>query len=134
MKITSVFGRESLFSGKKMIYCWEQLRKITFSEVMWCIAAGVMSQGKLFGVLKPFGLAFYASFPKSNAAKTVMLIFIFAGNIAGGDFSGALKQTAVILLFELLNKLLFADDSANIFKRAAAIGSASAITGIFVFV
>lgn len=134
MKITSVFHRESLFSGKKIIYWLEQLRKITFAELIWCIVAGVLSQGKLFGVLKPFGLAFYASYAKKFTVKTLMTVCIFAGNAAGGDFFGALKQTAVIFLFELLNKLFFHDEnSAGIYKKAFAIGAASAMTGFFVF-
>lgn len=134
MKFTSVFSRESLFSGKKIIYWWDQLKKITLAEFIWCIVTGILSQGKLFGVLKPFGIAFYASYVKSFMMKAIMLVCIFAGNIAGGDFLGALKQTAVIFLFELFNKLFSLDENrAGVYKRAVAIGSASAITGIFVF-
>ena len=135
MKSTSIFRREALFSSKKFLYLWEQLKKITFSEVIWCIVAGILSRGSLFGIIKPFGIAFYSSYIKSFIMKTLMTTSIFVSNVVGGDYLSALKQTAVIFLFELLNKIFSSDEqSTEIYKKTALIGSASAITGVFVFV
>ena len=136
MKSTSIFRREALlFYGKKILYLLEQLKEITFSEIIWCFVAGILSRGSLFGAIKPFGIAFYSSYIKSFIMKTLMTTSIFVSNVVGGDYLSALKQTAVIFLFELLNKIFSSDEkSTEIYKKTALIGSASAITGVFVFV
>lgn len=134
MKITSIFGLETLVSKKKIACFWEHLRNVSLSEIILCFIVGTLSQGKLFGVIRPFGIAFYAGYIKSYPVKLLMTASIFIGSLVAGDFLIALKQLAVILLFEWINKIFSRDEKPfDFFKRAVFIGSASAITGIFVF-
>lgn len=134
MKSTSLSSQEALFFGKELLYFWEELKKITLTEAMWCLVAGILSQGSIFGILKPFGIAFYASYLKSFAVKVLLVVSIFIGSIICGDFLSGLKQMAVILLFELLMKIFFSEGKPQSFyRKAVLIGSATAITGIFVF-
>lgn len=110
MRSISVFKQEALISGKKLKDLWEQIKKITIPELIWCVITGIMSHGKLFGALSPFGPVIYAAYSKPTVIKVLMTISIFTGCIAGGDFLIALKQTAVIFLFEWLSRIFLRNE------------------------
>ena len=59
---------------------------------------GIISQGTLLGILRPFGPSFYAAFSGNTTVKVLMTGLIFIWNLIRGDLYTALKQTAVIFL------------------------------------
>ncbi len=114
---------------------YEKLKTLTLPELLWSLFAGFLSRGVVFGITQPFGLALYAAYCRSVAVKFLMAVFIFTGCVTRGDMLTALKQIAVIFLFEWLKKIIpHTEQESNHIVNALFMGSAAAITGIFVFI
>lgn len=133
MKSTSLSSRDMTVFGRKFTSIREQFSKFTFSELIWCLIAGIMSQGTMFGTFKPFGAAFYAAYARSLPVKVLMAVSLFAGSVIRGDILNALKLTAVILIYEWLKKLFIKADNENHIRNSLFLSGAVFITGIFIF-
>jgi len=133
MKSTSLSSRDMTVFVRKFISIREQFSKLNYSEVFWCLVAGIMSQGTMFGSFKPFGAAFYAAYAKSLVVKVLMTVSLFLACVIRGDLFNALKVTAVILVYEWLKKLLSKNYNANPIRNALFLSGAVLITGIFIF-
>jgi stage II sporulation protein E len=134
MKGTSVYTPKVTMSDKKTSPLRERLKSLTLSQIIMSAFSGIISQGTLVGVIKPFGPAFYAAYSGSITVKILMVLFIFLWNILRGDVLSALKQIAIILLYEWLKKIFVHDEKKmSPLKNMLFVGIATAITGIFVF-
>jgi uncharacterized membrane protein len=60
MKGTSVYTPKVTMSDKKTSPLRERLKSLTLSQIIMSAFSGIISQGTLVGVIKPFGPAFYA--------------------------------------------------------------------------
>ncbi len=135
MKSTSLSNRGLVLFLRKLVPSTLQFRTITATDFLSCLFAGVLAQGTLFGVLNPFGVAFYAAFPGNALIRAMMLASIFTGSLITADPIGALKQTAMILLFEWLKKLVLkGGQEPDLIRNALITGGSAAITGLLVFV
>lgn len=118
---------------RKLVPTWEKLRQLTAADFLFCLFTGVLSQGALFGIIKPFGVAFYAAYPGSVFVRVLMLMAIIAGNLIGGDLLTALRHTVLLLLYEWLKLLLRKDRQDNdVVKIALLNGAAAAVMGLLV--
>lgn len=134
MKSTSLSNQGLALFLRKLIPTAEQFKTIAATDFLSCLFAGVLSQGTIFGLMKPFGLAFYAAFPGNVFLKAMMLIAIVTGSLISGDPMAALKQAAMIFLFEWLKKLVYKDKKEpDLIKNACIVGTAAAATGLLVF-
>ncbi len=135
MKSTSYSNRGLALFLRKLVPTAGQFKTIAATDFLSCLFAGVLSQGTIFGLLKPFGLAFYAAFPGNVFLKAMMFAAIVAGSLIGGDPMAALKQAAMIFLFEWLKKLVYKNkQEPDLIKNACIVGTAAAATGLLVFV
>lgn len=134
MKSTSLPGRGMALFLRKLIPSAEQFKTIAATDFLSCLFAGVLSQGTIFSLMKPFGLAFYAAFPGNVFIKAMMLAAIIAGSLISGDPMTALKQAAMIFLFEWLKKLVYKNKKeTDLIKNACIVGAAAAVTGLLIF-
>ncbi|HZK26228.1 MAG TPA: SpoIIE family protein phosphatase [Thermoclostridium sp.] len=135
MKGTSVYTPKVTMTDKKSSPLYARLKSLTLSQILMSAFSGIISQGTLVGVIKPFGPAFYAAYSGSTTVKMLMVFFIFLWNTIRGDVLSALKQTAIILLYEWLKKIFLHDENKIVpFKNALFLVIATGITGIFVFI
>lgn len=133
MKSTSLPNRGMALLLRKVLTSGEQFKTLTAADLLSCLFAGALSQGTLFGMLKPFGMAFYAAFPGAVPIRALMLAAILAGNLIGGGLQEALKQTTVILFFEWLKKLFFRKGKEpDLITNACIAGAATAVIGLFI--
>ena len=86
MKSTSISNRSMLFFMRKIIPSTNPFKTLATADFLSCLFAGTLSQGMLFGSLKPFGFAFYAAYPSNLFMKVLMLIAIIAGNLFSGMY------------------------------------------------
>ena len=134
MKSTSLSSEETSVLFRKLLLFRDQVKQIQLSEILSCLFAGIITHGTLFGVVRPFGAAYYSVYSKGIVQKTLMTLCIFTGSILRGDLLAALKQIAVIFLYEWFKKLLLPNGKdISPLKNSIFIGSASVITGVFVF-
>jgi stage II sporulation protein E len=135
MKSTSISNRSMLFFMRKIIPSTNPFKTLATADFLSCLFAGTLSQGMLFGSLKPFGFAFYAAYPSNLFMKVLMLIAIIAGNLFSGDVLSALRQTAVILLYEWIKKLIQRkEQEKELLQNAMLASAATAGTGLLIFV
>ena len=134
MKSTSISNRGMALFLRKLIPSAGQFKTIAATDFLSCLFAGVLSQGTIFGLMKPFGLAFYAAFPGNVFIKAMMLAAILAGCLISGDPAAALKHAATIFLFEWLKKLVYKNNKeTDLIKNACIVSAAVAATGLLVF-
>lgn len=134
MKSTSVSGRGMALLLRKLVPSAGQFKTVAATDFLSCLFAGVLAQGTIFGLMKPFGVAFYAAFPGNVFIKAMMLAAILAGCLISGDPAAALKHAAMIFLFEWLKKLVYKNKKeTDLVKNACIIGAAAAITGLIIF-
>ncbi|MBP7176141.1 MAG: SpoIIE family protein phosphatase [Thermoclostridium sp.] len=134
MKSTSIPNRGLAFFLRRLVPSALQFKTITATDFLSCFFAGVLSQGTLFGALKPFGVAFYAAFPGNVLLRAMMLASIFAGSLISGEPILALKQTAMIFLYEWLKKLVLKNkQEPDLIRNAVITGAAAAVTGLLIF-
>lgn len=133
MKTTSLPNRGIALLLRKLVPSGEQLKSLAAADFLSCLFAGVLSQGTLFGMLKPFGLAFYAAFPGTMIIRVLMFTAIIAGSLIGDDPLAALKQAAVILLYEWSKKLFFRNKETDLIINAFIAGAATAVIGLFTY-
>ena len=133
MKSTSLPNRGMALLLRKLVPSGEQIKTLAAADFLSCLFAGVLSQGTLFGMLKPFGLAFYAAFPGTMVIRVLMFAAIIVSSLIGNDPLAAMKQAAVILLYEWSKKLFFRNKEIDLIKNAFIAGAATAIIGFFVF-
>ena len=73
MKSTSLSNRGLALFLRKLLPSTLQFKTIAATDFLYCLFAGVLAQGTLFGVLNPFGVAFYAAFPGNALIMAMML-------------------------------------------------------------
>lgn len=134
MKGTSVYSRGVSVAGRKIIDSWNRL-KLTSGELIMSFFCGIISQGKILGVLKPFGHSFYAAYSGTTTVRILMACLIFLWNVVRGDLYEALRQTAIILLYEWIRKIFVRDEeNVSYLKNSIMVSVAAIITGIFIFI
>ncbi|WP_252891081.1 hypothetical protein [Thermoclostridium stercorarium] len=106
MKGTSVYSRGIAVTGKKMTEVWNRLN-LTSRKLFVSAFCGIISHGTVLGVLRPFGISFYAALSEGTAVKVLMAVFIFLWNVVRGDLYESLRQIAIILLYEWIGKIFF---------------------------
>jgi len=135
MKGTTVYSRGISVTGRKAFALWSRLKTLTSKEFTMSVFCGIISQGTLLGILRPFGPSFYAAFSGNTTVKVLMTGLIFIWNLIRGDLYTALKQTAVIFLYEWIKKIFIRnEDRVSYLKNSLLISIATAITGIFIFI
>lgn len=135
MKGTSAYSRGITVAGRKVFPLLNKLKALTSSEILMSFFCGIISQGTVLGILKPFGPSFYAAFSGSAPVKVLMTLFIFLWNVIRGDLITALKQTAIILLYEWIKKIFIRDENdISYLKNSMLVSTATAITGVFIFI
>ncbi len=133
MKNVSTSAHRISIRNYKLMQWIEQLKLLSRTDILFCFLAGFLSRAELFGILKPFGLSFYAACSRNHTVKVIMIAAIFTANLLSGDLLSALKQTATIFLFEWLRKILTRDQSSYM-QKALYMGCATAVTSILVYV
>lgn len=134
MKGTSVYSRGIAVTGKKMTEVWNRLN-LTSRKLFVSAFCGIISHGTVLGVLRPFGISFYAALSEGTAVKVLMAVFIFLWNVVRGDLYESLRQIAIILLYEWIGKIFFRDEkNPGYFRNSLLISAATVITGIFLFI
>lgn len=134
MKSTSVYSHGIAVAGRKVQETWNRLN-LSFRDLFVSAFCGIISQGALLDTFRPFGLAFYAAFSDKTAVKVLMAGFIFLWNAVRGNLYEALRQTAVILLYEWIGKIFVRnEEKTNCFRNSLLISAAAVITGLFIFV
>lgn len=134
MKDTSVYAHGISVAGRRIFTSWKRF-KPTSRDFLMSVFCGVISQGTILGILKPFGPSFYAAFSGSTTVKILMTGFIFLWSVVRGDLFTALKQTAIILLYEWIKKIFMREeDQISYLKNSLLVSIATVITGIFIFI
>lgn len=134
MKGTSVSSRDISVAGRKVFDSWKRLR-LTFSDFLMSLICGIISQGKLLGILRPFGYSFYAACSGNTAVRILAAGMIFLWNIVRGDLFEALRQTAIILLYEWFRKIFVRDgENVSYLKNSLFVSVATVVTGSFIFI
>ena len=77
MKGTSVYTPKVTMSDKKTSPLRERLKSLTLSQIIMSAFSGIISQGTLVGVIKPFGPAFYAAYSGSITVKKYSWFCLF---------------------------------------------------------
>jgi len=135
MKGTSVYSRSISVAGRKAFASLNRLKLASTSDILMSVFCGIISQGTLLGILKPFGPSFYAAYSGGTTAKVLMTGLIFLWNVIRGDLFSALKQTAVILLYEWIRKIFIRNETETSYlKNSLLVSVATVITGIFIFI
>jgi len=135
MKGTSVYDRGISVAGRKVIASWSRLKLISARDILMSVFCAIISQGKLLNIVNPFGPSFYAAYSGATTVKVLMAGLIFLWNVIRGDLYTALKQTAVILLYEWIRKIFIRNENeVSYAKNSLLISVATVITGVFIFI
>ncbi|NLX75888.1 MAG: SpoIIE family protein phosphatase [Clostridiaceae bacterium] len=135
MKGTSVYSQGVSVKGSGIYTFLSALKDLTLKDFLVSVFCGIISQGTMLNIMKPFGPSFYAAYSGNATVKVLMTGFIFAWNIIRGDLFAALRQTAVIFLYEWIRRVFLRNgERIGYLKNALITSAATAITGIFIFI
>lgn len=86
MKGTSVYSQGVSVKGSGIYTFLSALKDLTLKDFLVSVFCGIISQGTMLNIMKPFGPSFYAAYSGNATVKVLMTGFIFAWNIIRETF------------------------------------------------